>query len=158
MEIHVRDNDGDANDEPLRPFDNLLNSAFFSDFSIVCNDREIPVHRVILYTFSPTFFKMLQDQMTISNSNKVIIDDIDGKVVSKILQYIYTGQLETLQGVNDKELLYGADKFEITNLKKKIINSISLQLNMKNVFETLQLADRYNEEVLMRNCIVLIKM
>lgn len=141
----------------LRPFENLLTTSLFTDFQIVCKDRELPVHRAILHTYSPVFATMLQNQMYEVNSNKVIVDDIEGSVMAKMLLFIYAGKVELRREV-DKKLLYAADKYEVNDLKKILVDSMCLNLNMKNVFEILDLAGRYDEDKLLRNCITLIRL
>jgi hypothetical protein len=56
------------------------------------------------------------------------------------------------------ELLNVAEKYELEGLKQKCIESLSVHLNVKNIFKCLILADRHNEEILLRNCLGFVKM
>lgn len=73
------------------------------------------------------------------------------------MRYIYSGKTDKLRGTDEKVLLDACDKFQIKDLKKEIIDSMSAQINMKNVFETLELASNYDEDILLKNCVVFIK-
>jgi hypothetical protein len=55
-------------------------------------------------------------------------------------------------------LLYAAEKYKIDALKMKCVESLSQNLDSSNVLETLLLADRYNIDELLKNCIGFINM
>lgn len=139
------------------PYQHLFNSASYSDFKIICNDLEIPVHQTVLYSSSPVFEAMFEAEMLEVSTNQLTITDIDGKVVLEMLRFMYNGNVENIDSVA-KELLYAAEKYELYKLKRKCVDSLSLNLNMKNVFQTMSLADRYGSDILLRNCIGLVKM
>lgn len=135
----------------------FFNSKQFSDFKIICNDREIPAHRNVLKLMSPVFEAMLNSGMEESQKGEVTIDDIEGNVVFEMVRFMYTGEVENVKDYV-KDLLDAAEKYGIEKLKEKCLESLSLYLNMKNVAETLTLADRYNADILIQNCVGLIKM
>lgn len=85
------------------------------------------------------------------------IDDIEGEVVFKMIRYMYTGELENLKD-HAKDLIYAAEKYEFVNLKNECLAYFSFNLNLNNVFETIALADRYNSQDLLENCIRFMKM
>jgi hypothetical protein len=98
---------------------------------------------------------MLQAHMT--DDKKVEVKDMKGEIVYKMLKYIYSGKTEGLNEADEKDMLFAAEKFHVFDLKKKLIDSISARINMKNVFESLILAHNYNEEILLKNCVAFIK-
>lgn len=139
------------------PHEFFFKNSLYSDFTIVCNDREIPVHRNVLHTASPVFATMFQAPMSEAENKEAVIDDIEGNVVLEVIRYIYTGNVKNLR-LKAMDLLNAAEKYELFDLKQKCIDSLSLHLNVKNIFKSLILADRHNEEIFLRNCIGFIKM
>lgn len=142
---------------PPMPYQHLFNSSSHSDFKIICNDREIPSHQTVLYISSPVFAAMFEAEMAEVYTNQLNITDIDGKVVTEMLRFMYHGKVENIHELA-KDLLYAAEKYELNELKKKCIDSLSLHVNMKNVFNLLTLADRFKSDILLRNCIGFIKL
>jgi speckle-type POZ protein len=99
---------------------------------------------------------MLESEMEEARTNEAKIDDIDGVVVMEMIRFMYTGEVQNMKD-HVKELLYAAEKYELMELKKKCVESMSVYLNMKNVYETLTLADRFNADILLDNCVGLLK-
>jgi speckle-type POZ protein len=84
------------------------------------------------------------------------IEDIEGEVMLEMVRFLYTGEIENMKD-HAKNLLYAAEKYKIDALKMKCVESLSQNLDSSNVLETLLLADRYNMEVLLGNCVGFIK-
>jgi hypothetical protein len=138
------------------PYQHLFNSSSHSDFKIICEDRVIPVHQAVLYLSSPVFAAMFEAEMNEVITNELKITEIEGKVVMEMLRFIYNGTIKNIHEIA-KDLLYAAEKYELEGLKKKCIDSLSLHINLKNVFHILSLADRFGSDVLLKNCIGLIR-
>ena len=78
-----------------------VNSAFsvakFTDVIFVIGGREIQVHKnILLATKSPAFAAMFESEET-SGIRRIEIKDIDPKVFEVMIQYIYTGKVESLE-------------------------------------------------------------
>jgi hypothetical protein len=71
LEIYNLGDEFNAND--------LFNNLLYSNFKLVCNDREIPIHRSIIHQKSEVFASMFQSDEAEVNHMK--IDDISGEVV-----------------------------------------------------------------------------
>jgi hypothetical protein len=95
---------------------------------------------------------MFESEMEEARTNEVKIDDIEGNIVLEMVRFIYTGEVENMKD-HAKDLLYAAEKYELNVLKKKCVESLSVHLNMKNVFKTLILADHFNAENLLYDCV-----
>ncbi|KAG5676305.1 hypothetical protein PVAND_006152 [Polypedilum vanderplanki] len=134
----------------------LFNSIENSDFTCISSDgKEFPVHSNILAAQSPVFDKMFNADMSETKTKTVKIDDIDGDTFLEFLRFIYTGQVENLKDIASS-LIYAADKYEIIKLKKICTESLMKNLSIKNASETLILADRFNENFLLYECIQII--
>jgi speckle-type POZ protein len=146
MEIHQANNKSNITNQKA-----LFTNPLYSDFKIICNDREIPVHRSIIHQNSKVFATMFQ-----ADTNQMTIEDIEGEVMLEMVRFLYTGEIENMKD-HAKNLLYAAEKYKIDALKMKCVESLSQNLDSSNVLETLLLADRYNMEVLLGNCVGFIK-
>lgn len=100
---------------------------------------------------------MFQAPMSEAENSQVIIDDVEGSAVYEVIRFIYTGKVKHIKS-KAMDLLNAAEKYELTELKQQCIESLSVHLNLKNVFNCLILADRHNEETLLRNCLGFMKM
>lgn len=137
---------------PPTKMEAFFNSDCFSDFEIVCDDREIPVHRLMLAAYSPVFMRMLETQMIETATKEVKIADIRGKVMFEFVRFIYSDKIEDFEDVA-VELLDAAEKYEIKELKVKCIRYLNENLSTDTVFDTLMLADQYDAEGLLGDCI-----
>ena len=96
-----------------------------SDFSVVCEDKEIKCHKLILASQSE-YFKTLFAQtarktvtkkgkgFNENDSNKVTIEDIDNDTMGLLLFYLYSLKLpECLSREQVSELLVAADRLQV---------------------------------------------
>jgi speckle-type POZ protein len=124
-----------------------FDSSVFSDITIVCSDKkEIAAHRNILAR-SPVFEKML----TAETTNKIVLDDINGDTMKELLRFIYTLKVENLDTLAPK-LLHAAEKYGLPQLKLKCATELIERVSLENVFENLVLANSYNEQSLLDEC------
>ncbi|GFT95603.1 speckle-type POZ protein, partial [Nephila pilipes] len=80
----------------------------------------------------------------------VYIDDLDADTVIRMLNYIYTGELEDLQWESARELYAAADKYEILSLKEECSSFLKTHLSPNNACEALILADMHSDNDLKR--------
>jgi len=91
----------------------------FTDFEIVCQDRSIPCHKVVLASRSPVFRAMLLNDMEESSSSKVQPKEFDSQTISLLLRFLYRGKLEQdLLDKNAEAVFKAADYYEVTDLKR----------------------------------------
>ena len=92
-----------------------------SDFSVVCEDKEIRCHKLIL-ALQSEYFKTLFTQTVTkegkgfneNDSNKVTIEDIDNDTMGLLLFYLYSLKLpECLSRDQVSELLVAADRLQV---------------------------------------------
>ena len=79
-----------------------------TDLIVVCGSRQFPVHKERLRQVSPTFAAILESldggecvdvnnndsAMTRKVQDRVIVDNVNGKVFEKILNFIYNGTVK----------------------------------------------------------------
>ena len=94
-------------------------SQEFCDFDIVCGDKVIRCHKVVLAARSPVFKAMLLHNMEESNLDKVEPKNFDFDTMNLVMKFIYKGEIEA--NMLDKhavEIFKAADYYEINDLKK----------------------------------------
>lgn len=138
-------------------FAKFLDTELLSDFKILCKDRSIPAHRIVLHLKSPVFAAMLDVPMKESASKQVQVEDISGDIMLELLRFIYTGKSKVGDG-NVFDLLYVAEKYEVLDLKEKCLVFLNKKLSLDNVLELLVAADQFDDGVLLQNCIGFIKL
>ena len=58
---------------------------------------------------------MLTSDMREAKTGVVVSQDIEGKTMEKLLEFIYTGKIEDIDNQLER-LLYAADKYEVQDL------------------------------------------
>ena len=58
---------------------------------------------------------MLISDMREAKTGVVVLQDIEGKTMEKLLEFIYTGKIEEMDDQLER-LLYAADKYEVQDL------------------------------------------
>ncbi|XP_001603620.1 speckle-type POZ protein-like B [Nasonia vitripennis] len=130
-------------------FKQFFDSSKFSDAKLVLNGgTEIAVHRIILSACSPVFAAMFEKNMKEQRENRVEITDVDAKVMREVLRFVYTGKVNNDIKAIASNLFEAADKYAIDGLKKTCENSLIQGLNLMNVGNILEIADRHGAEAL----------
>jgi len=139
-------------------FADLYHSGDFSDFTIICSDkREFPVHRCILSVNSPVLKAMMLTDMQESIEKKLDVKDIDGPVIEKILMFMYTQKIDNINE-HLEGLLYGAEKYQLENLKAVCIRHMLDNIRVENAVDYFMLASLYDVEHLKQLCLMNIQM
>lgn len=76
----------------------------------------LQVHKAVLATRSPVFAACFEHKMSESQSDRVIIDDVEPDVMKEMLRFMYTGTAPNLDRMADT-LLAAADKYQLDRLK-----------------------------------------
>ena len=130
--------------EAREQIENLFNDKETSDMKIECGGEVFNCHRAILLARSDVFRAMFQAKMQETISRKVPITDISSDVIKGLLQYIYTGATdENILKEKSGELLYAAEKYQMTSLKKICELQLCLTLEVGNSVESLVMGDMF---------------
>ncbi|KFM81407.1 Protein roadkill, partial [Stegodyphus mimosarum] len=120
------------------------------DSILLCNDIEIHVHKCILAARSPVFAQMFDDVMTGNVESKIVVTDVDLQVLKEMLQFIYTGQINLRSPSMARDMYCAGDKYAILDLKIMCREFIISSLSTSTAIEMLILADKYQDEQLMK--------
>lgn len=159
------DNSGDSDDgddddpsEKIFPDVNtkLYSTMKFSDLIIKSSDGvELKAHKAILCTKSDVFDAMFSSEMRESLSGIVSCIDLDAKVLSELIRFVYCNKVEGLENV-DIELYGVARRYQIEKLDEICLQSIYKRLDEKNALEIAMFADLNDLKCLLSCCSLLL--
>ena len=98
------------------------------------NTKTFNVHRVVLASHSDVFKRMFEINMQETQEGIVTISDIEPEVMIELLTYMHTGCAPDLKTCT-KELLFTADKCNISYLQLLCENELKINLTSANVAE-----------------------
>ena len=91
----------------------------FCDFDIVCDDKVIKCHKLVLSSRSPVFKAMLLHNMEESALQKVEPKNFDFDTMYLVLKFMYKGEIENALLEKHAETIFkAADYYEINDLKR----------------------------------------
>lgn len=98
----------------------ILESALFSDLTLIIGDTEIKVHKFVLEKISPKFDSLIKAENSVVSTSLLICKDLqviteNPKIFRIMLEFIYTGQLDWMES-NLKEVYNLAMKYEVFDL------------------------------------------
>jgi hypothetical protein len=118
----------------------LLKTKKFTDFKLICNQKEYHLHKCVLNSSSSEYFKTLLDsQWAESDSGQLEIPEgISVDVMDAFIVYLYTNQSdELIFKMHVFEFYELADYFQCAHLKQSLLSVISMQnlLDFVNLFK-----------------------
>lgn len=93
----------------------MFESQKFADFTIVVNEMEIKVHKIILYGRSLYFSSMLSHDCIETSENRMVINDSNYEAIFEMLRFIYYDEVNNLEKVVF-DLIIAADRVMSCNL------------------------------------------
>ncbi|GBM77698.1 TD and POZ domain-containing protein 1 [Araneus ventricosus] len=122
----------------------LTNSSLY-DVKLRTSKKTHPAHKCILSARSPVFEAMFANVMREKITDCVEIEDLNDDTVSRLLLYIYSGEMEELEWVSATELYEAADKYQILTLKDVCSSYVKTNLCRSNACDALVLADLHQD-------------
>ncbi|CAG9807258.1 unnamed protein product [Chironomus riparius] len=120
----------------------------FKDFTIMIENEEIHVSKLLLAARSPVLAKILHDNPNADSFNLV---DISVQTFKEILKYLYTDKLQFDEITNSMHLFAAAHRLKIKKLKDIVAMNISNSITPENALEILILSNRYEHDKLRQN-------
>ncbi|XP_052013283.1 kelch-like protein 3 isoform X1 [Apodemus sylvaticus] len=118
----------------------LRSKRLLCDVMIVAEDVEVEAHRVVLAACSPYFCAMFTGDMSESKAKKVEIKDVDGQTLSKLIDYIYTAEIEVTEE-NVQVLLPAASLLQLMDVRQNCCDFLQSQLHPTNCLGIRAFAD-----------------
>lgn len=130
----------------------MLREGILTDITINAADGSIKAHRAIMATRSPVFRSMFSHDLKEKELSTVDISDMSLDACQAFLNYIY-GDLRNEEFLTHRlALLRAADKYDICDLKEACHESLTEDIDIKNVIERLQTAHLYGLPKLKDSC------
>ncbi|KAK0410392.1 hypothetical protein QR680_005107 [Steinernema hermaphroditum] len=133
----------DATSQIGRDFEAMFKDERLADFTIICGDRKIQVHKFVLAARSPVFAAMLEPHTEESIKSEVIINDLDYEILHEMLFFMYSGRSTNLSNMA-LELLSAADRYQLTGLKDLANHVLRTGLAIDSVCRYLVFADMHS--------------
>lgn len=126
------ENGGDYNDSfasnLLRTINKLYNSETFSDIKIRLKDRIINGHKLILSARSDLLSETIQ---SINNKNELDWSDMDVEVAEKIINWLYTNEVQLINDELTLKIIRKAYEFKLIGLVERcetiLVNHVDVQ-------------------------------
>ena len=116
---------------------------------MVENGKEFKAHRHVLSGASPFFEKLFNGNMKESREEAVRLEMLTESQMADILEFIYTGSIETLTQEKAEDLIAVADYLLLESLKNIVQKFLEQNLSTSNCISCYYLAEKYMCEELL---------
>jgi len=118
----------------------LQDDETYKDLRININDREFLVHKLLVAARSPTIAEILRNNPEIENLN---LADIPVETFEKVLQFLYTDEIQLDEGTIYSDLFAAAGKLKIDMLKDYAAKKLIETIETENALYMLELSNKY---------------
>ncbi|KAG7518665.1 Kelch 3 [Solea senegalensis] len=118
----------------------LRSKQMLCDVQLVAGSVEVPAHRVVLASCSPYFCAMFTGDMSESKAHQVEIRAVDGQTLRKLVDYIYTAEIEVTED-NVQVLLPAASLLQLMDVRQVCCEFLQSQLHPTNCLGIRAFAD-----------------
>ena len=123
-----------------------------TDFTIVCDDFEIPVHSLVLSTRSHVLDTAMNGDFKENKEKKYRIKDFKPDSVKQMVKFLYG--FEVTEDVEEPEELFRlGDMYDMEDLKKAAIMCMENKITKKNVFTIFQFAESHEYAETLSKCV-----
>ncbi|KAF8771275.1 Speckle-type POZ protein B like protein [Argiope bruennichi] len=118
---------------------------FLCDVELKTSTSAFPAHKIILSASSSVFKDKLLNEEEEKESDFINIEDLEDDTVERMLDYIYTSNVEVLTWESASKLYEAANKYGILDLKSLCSSYVKDNLSPCNACEALLLAHNYTD-------------
>lgn len=132
----------------------MWENELFTDCVIKVGSKQLKAHKSVLAQNSPVFKSMFSSEGMIE-AQRGVIDILDAKYdsVRAMVEFMYTGNTDALEGNSIDEVLAIADKYEVLPLKEQCEAKIATTINAKNITTIAMFSDTYSASIL-KNAVI----
>lgn len=129
-------------------FAEFLDKSYLTDVEVICGERKLKCHRIILAGCSPYFKMMFMSGMEETRSDSITINDVDEKCLFDLIKFAYTGKVE-IDIENVQNLLYTSDILQIESVAHACCRFMKHHLHPSNCIGVRAFAEQHNRVELM---------
>ena len=111
-----------------------------TDITLLCEEEKFFCHSVLLKARSPVFFHMLEEDIKV-----IEIENTSPSIMDDIIKFIYTGQV-TITKEKMVNLVVAGQKFELSGLLSKCLETFKNQTDFDNATAVLIMAEKHGLE------------
>lgn len=148
VETHIKAFQEICHERVWKLLSSLVGDTTTSDATVISKDnKEFPVHRMILAKASPVFERMFLTDMLEKESGVIRCPDISGACIQVLMSFIYTGRFsenkeEWTQPDVLWELTYAAGKYQLDLLLDFFDNILGVLVKPEDAPKFLSLANK----------------
>ncbi|GFR21295.1 speckle-type POZ protein B [Trichonephila clavata] len=116
------------------------------DVNLRVEEKTLPAHKTVLGSRSPVLKAMFEHDTQEKSSNIVDIPDIDFSTLLRMLTFLYSDNIDTLNSDHAIKLYSAADKYQIESSRKKCSEYLAANVTSKNVYGILVLANMHQNK------------
>lgn len=109
----------------------MLDNNKFIDCVLKIKGKEFPCHRLVLAACSPYFRAMFLTDLEESKKKEIDLEDVDPDVMEKILNYIYTSEIEITEK-NVQDIFSVANMLQIPSIFTVCVSFLQKKLCLSN--------------------------
>ncbi|XP_013399272.1 kelch-like protein 3 [Lingula anatina] len=118
----------------------MRKQALLCDVLIIVDGKEIPAHKSVLSSCSPYFYAMFTNDLSEARSNRVMLQDVDGKALTQLIDFIYTSEIGVTEE-NVQILLSAANLLQLVEVRNACCEFLQSQLHPSNCLGIKDFAD-----------------
>jgi len=119
----------------------------FNDIKVLAGSESIPANKLVLSSYSKFFESMFLSPMKERYQNEVEIQQLDGKAVRSLIDFMYCGEININEG-NVSNLIKVADFLQIEDVKLFCFEFLKDNMSINNCLEVIKLSSQYNSPLL----------
>lgn len=120
-----------------------LESGDGLDVVLLCGGQELRAHSFVLCVRLPVLRSLLRGPLVVDHSAVPVPDSVQPAVLRRVLQFVYTDELEPASAEEAQHLLAAADHYGLTRLVAICSAFLVAALSVENSAFTLTLADQH---------------
>eukprot|EP00092_Neocalanus_flemingeri_P044732 GFUD01049696.1.p1 GENE.GFUD01049696.1~~GFUD01049696.1.p1 ORF type:complete len:287 (+),score=66.09 GFUD01049696.1:46-906(+) len=138
-----------------RSFQELLGKSSeeaTTDFTVICGEKEIPVHSLVLASRSPVFRAAVTANFTEKKDKKIYIQGFSSKAVEEVVRFLYGFEIN--EGFEEvEELIALGEMYQIDDLKTAAAMILDKNISKERVFTIAEVAAKHNADEAFDKCV-----
>ena len=123
-----------------------------TDFTVICGEKEIPVHSWLLSSRSDVFKTAITGDFSEKREKKICIQGFSSNGVEEMIRFLYGFEIND-EFVEIEELLALGEMYQIEDLKSAAAMVLEKYLSKERVFTIAEVAEKHNADEALEKCV-----